>query len=118
MKSQDAAPAQCCEQPSLGALPSNLDTASLTRDEYAMFAEIGRMRRTYPGEVLFRRGDLGTTMYVIAEGAIELDFGEDLITKRLGPCEFFGELGLLIGDHARSADAISPVEGLLVELRH
>ena len=57
-------------------------------------------------------------MYVIAEGAIELDFGDDLIAKRLGPCEFFGELGLLIGDHARSADAIAPADGLLIELRH
>lgn len=118
MKPHSAAPAECCEQSNLGASPSNLDTASLTRGEYAMFAAIGRARRTYAGEVLFRRGDLGTTMYVIAEGAIELDFGDDLITKRLGPCEFFGELGLLIGDHARSADAIAPVDGMLVELRH
>lgn len=118
MKRPDAAPTACCEQPNLGAPPSNLDTAALTHGEYAMFAEIGRARRTYAGEVLFRRGDLGTTMYVIAEGTIELDFGDDLITKRLGPCEFFGELGLLIGDHARSADAIAPTEGLLIELRH
>ncbi|MGO4781061.1 cyclic nucleotide-binding domain-containing protein, partial [Lysobacter sp. 2RAB21] len=36
----------------------------------------------------------------------------------LGVREFFGELGLLIGDHARSADAIAATDGLLVELRH
>ncbi|HEY0659762.1 MAG TPA: GGDEF domain-containing protein [Lysobacter sp.] len=93
-------------------------TAALTPAEYALFAQVGRARRTYAGETLFRRGDLGTTMYVIATGAIDLDFGDDLVAKRLGPNEFFGELGLLIGDHARSADAIAPVDGELIELRH
>ena len=91
---------------------------ALTADECALFAAVGRTRRTYEGEVLFRRGDLGTTMYVIVEGAIDLDFGDDLIVKHLGAGEFFGELGLLIGDHTRSAAAVSPVDGLLVELRH
>jgi diguanylate cyclase len=93
-------------------------TAALTPAEYALFAEVGRPRRCYAGETLFRRGDLGTTMYVIATGAIDLDFGDDLISKRLGPLEFFGELGLLIGDHARSADAIAASDGELIELRH
>lgn len=118
MKSPGAAHAQHCEPPNLGAPASDLATAPLTPDESALFAAVGRARRTYTGEVLFRRGDLGTTMYVIVEGAIDLDFGDDLIIKRLGPGEFFGELGLLIGDHARSADAMSPVDGLLIELRH
>ena len=92
--------------------------ASLTAEEYALFAQVGRPRRVEAGERLFRRGDLGTTMYVIAGGAIDLDFGDDLTTKRLGPREFFGELGLLIGDHARSADAIAAGDAQLVELRH
>ena len=91
-------------------------TAALTPAEYALFAEVGRPRRCYAGETLFRRGDLGTTMYVIARGAIDLDFGDDLVSKRLGPLEFFGELGLLIGDHARSADAIVSAPGTLLEL--
>lgn len=118
MKSPGAAQSQRCEPPSLGAPSSDLATVALTADESALFAAVGRARRTYSGEVLFRRGDLGTTMYVIVEGTIELDFGDDLIVKRLGPGEFFGELGLLIGDHARSADAVAPVDGRLIELRH
>ena len=93
-------------------------TAALTQPEYALFAQVGRARRCYAGETLFRRGDLGTTMYVVANGTIELDFGDDLISKRLGVREFFGELGLLIGDHARSADAIAMTDGELIELRH
>lgn len=118
MKSPGAAQAQRRETSSLGASPGERAPTSLSAEESALFAAVGRARRTYAGEVLFRRGDLGTAMYVIVEGAIDLDFGDDLITKPLGVGEFFGELGLLIGDHARSADAIAPVDGVLIELRH
>ena len=70
------------------------------------------------GETLFRRGDLGTTMYVIAAGRGRSGLRRRPVSKRLGPREFFGELGLLIGDHARSADAIAATDGELIELRH
>src|SRR5688572_140827 len=109
------------ETPEHSALPQAAPDASmtaLTPAEYALFAAVGRPRRCYAGETLFRRGDLGTTMYVIAHGEIALDFGDDLIAKRLAPLEFFGELGLLIGDHARSADAVAATDGELIELRH
>ena len=100
------------------AASAETQMAELSDDEYALFASVARSRRVRAGEALFRRGDLGTTMYVIASGAVELDFGEDLVGKMLGPREFFGELGLLIGDHARSADAGVVTEGELLELRH
>ncbi|MGQ4581967.1 diguanylate cyclase domain-containing protein [Lysobacter sp. F60174L2] len=100
-----------------GFLPDS-DTAELSPEEYALFASVARVRRVYAGEALFRRGDLGTTMYVVTHGTIELDFGDDLISKCLVPREFFGELGLLIGDHARSADARAVTDGELLELRH
>jgi diguanylate cyclase (GGDEF)-like protein len=91
--------------------------ATLNAEEYALFAQVGRLRAMEPGERLFRRGDLGTTMYVVAQGEVDLDFGDDLVAKRIGPHGFFGELGLLIGDHARSADATAASHGLLLELR-
>src|SRR4030095_11128265 len=97
------------------------EAAVLTGEEYALFAPVGRARglapALEPGECLFRRGDLGTTMYVIAQGAVDLDFGDDLVGKRLGVREFFGELGLLIGDHARSADATAAGPCVVLELR-
>ena len=92
-------------------------TAALTADEYALFEQLGRPRLVAAGESLFRRGDLGTTMYVVVQGEIDLDFGDDLVPKRLGRHEFFGELGLLIGDHARSADATAASSAVLLELR-
>ncbi|MFD0739853.1 GGDEF domain-containing protein [Lysobacter koreensis] len=117
MKGENAASPTRDEPAQRTAPNGDLAAAALTADEFALFAQVGRMRRAYAGEVLFRRGDLGTTMYVVSKGAVELDFGDDLIAKRLGPNEFFGELGLLIGDHARSADATVPVDGMLIELR-
>lgn len=94
------------------------ENTELAPAEYALFAGVARARRIHAGETLFRRGDLGTGMYVIAKGKVELDFGDDLVAKQLGPREFFGELGLLIGDHARSADATALADGELLELRH
>lgn len=89
---------------------------ALTAAEYALFAQVARTRKVEAGQRLFRRGDLGTAMFVIASGAVELDFGDDLVGKRLAAREFFGELGLLIGDHARSADATMLEAGVLLEL--
>ena len=88
----------------------------LTDGEFALFQRVARARRVDGGMRLFRRGDLGTTMYVIAQGGVDLDFGDDLVGKRLGPRGFFGELGLLVGDHARSADAIAVGDTVLLEL--
>lgn len=92
------------------------NSSTLTLAEYALFTQVAKPRRVEAGERLFRRGDLGTTMYVVAHGVIELDFGDDLVGKRLTAREFLGELGLLIGDHARSADATAAEDGVVLEL--
>jgi diguanylate cyclase (GGDEF)-like protein len=92
--------------------------AVLSAGEFALFAEFGQHRALRAGEHLFLRNQAGSTMYVIVTGAIELDFGEDLVVKTLGQHEFFGELGLLIGDHPRSADARATTDTLVLELDH
>ena len=92
--------------------------AVLAAREFELFASVGRERVVQSGERIFRRGDPGEVMYLIVQGEIELDFGSDLALKRLGAFEFFGELGLLVGEHTRSADATAVVEGRLVELGH
>jgi diguanylate cyclase (GGDEF)-like protein len=90
--------------------------STLTPAEYALFAQVAQPIRVEAAQRLFRRGDLGTSMYVVAHGAVELDFGDDLVGKQLGARAFFGELGLLIGDHARSADAVVVQDGVLLQL--
>ncbi|HEY5972610.1 MAG TPA: GGDEF domain-containing protein [Pseudoxanthomonas sp.] len=92
--------------------------AVLSADECELFAHAGNARPVAAGEKLFARGEAGTSMFVVLEGAVALDFGDDLMGKRMGPGEFFGELGLLIGDHARSASATVAADGVLLELQH
>ena len=84
--------------------------------EFDLFAAVGRERVVHAGERIFRRDDPGEVMYLIAEGRVELDAGADLAVKQLGPREFFGELGLLIGEHLRGADAVAVSTGRVVEL--
>jgi diguanylate cyclase len=96
--------------------PNSGGSAALAACEFELFAAVGRERVVRAGERVFRRGDPGQTMYVLASGRVELDFGNDLATKQLGPQEFFGELGLLIGEHTRSADAVAAIDGRLIEL--
>lgn len=92
--------------------------AVLSAGECELFARVGKARAVSAGEKLFARSEPGTTMFVILQGSVALDFGDDLASKQLGPGEFFGELGLLIGDHARSASATMLEDGVLLELRH
>jgi CRP/FNR family transcriptional regulator, cyclic AMP receptor protein len=51
------------------------------------------------GDVIFREGDLGRTMYVIREGEVEVQrnstSGNPVAIVRLGPGETFGEMTLV-----------------------
>ncbi|MEZ4404304.1 MAG: cyclic nucleotide-binding domain-containing protein [Kofleriaceae bacterium] len=56
------------------------------------------------GDVLFRQGDLGTTLYVVVEGevAVIIDGPPRVEVSRLGPGAFFGEVAL-VTEQPRSA---------------
>lgn len=58
--------------------------ASMTAGELAFFARFGRAREVAAGQVLFERGVVGTQMFIVISGQIDLDFGEDLMLKHLG----------------------------------
>ncbi|HEL3172068.1 TPA: GGDEF domain-containing protein [Stenotrophomonas maltophilia] len=90
--------------------------ALLSAAEVALFARYARPCKLHAGQWLFQRGHRGERMYVILQGQIELDFGEDLVIKTLGQHEFFGELGLLVGDHLRSASARALADCEVLEL--
>lgn len=94
------------------AAPTVLDDG-----EYALFAEVGRLRRFDAGEVVLRRGVVGAAMYVVAHGAVELDFGGDAEVRYVEALGFFGELGLLIEGCPDQADAVATVDSLLIEVQ-
>ncbi|MDH3519465.1 MAG: Crp/Fnr family transcriptional regulator [Myxococcales bacterium] len=81
------------------------------------------LRQTYqrtlaPGETVFDEGDPGDQLYIIQSGEIELI--REIPTKqrvvaRLGPGDFFGELGLVCGER-RSARAVAVNESRVIAL--
>lgn len=63
-------------------------------------------KRFEPGEVVFHQGDFPDRLFLIGSGEAEVlrktSDGEEITLARLGPGEFFGEMGIL-GDAPRSA---------------
>jgi CRP-like cAMP-binding protein len=61
------------------------------------------------GEVIFRQGELGTEMYIIQEGTVDIVKhinGESHILSQLERGDFFGEMAIL-ESVARTADAVA-----------
>ncbi|MEO6968936.1 MAG: GGDEF domain-containing protein [Rhodanobacteraceae bacterium] len=79
----------------------------LSEPEFALFAGVGERRELMAGQTVFRRGEFGRSMFVIEQGRVLLEFSGDLPDKLIGPREFFGELALFIGNHARSGGAVT-----------
>jgi CRP/FNR family transcriptional regulator, cyclic AMP receptor protein len=59
-----------------------------------LFAAETNPRTCEAGEVIFQAYDMGSEMYVILEGQVELTIGTNVI-ETLGPGEPFGEMALI-----------------------
>jgi diguanylate cyclase (GGDEF)-like protein len=86
----------------------------LSDEEYALFSRVGRRRELKPDEVIFSRGELGRSMFIVESGQIQLEFGDGMPDKLIGDREFFGELALFIGNHARVANAVAVMSSALI----
>ncbi|MFP4477168.1 MAG: Crp/Fnr family transcriptional regulator [Desulfatibacillaceae bacterium] len=82
----------------------------LTDDEAEELTSMLRTQKVKQGEVLFRKGSEGTTLYVIAQGAVKIvlpsRLGDEMIVTIFSEGDFFGEMALLDGQ-PRSADAVA-----------
>jgi monovalent cation:H+ antiporter, CPA1 family len=83
--------------------------------QFEMFAGLGaaelkalarrfRPRLLVPGEVVIRKGERGSAMFLISSGAVEVVLSDERV--RLGSGDFFGEMALLSGE-PRRADVIA-----------
>ena len=90
------------DTPIMGRLPRRL-----SEREMALFTGVGQRLELGPGRAVFRRGEFGRSMFVIASGRVLLEFAGDLPDKLIGPDEYFGELALFVGNHARSGSALA-----------
>ena len=76
-----------------------------------------RLMKVAAGELVFHRGDLGTEMFVIREGAVEI-FNPNVDAEPLAVLEkgdFFGEMAILDGA-PRTASARAAVDSTLVRI--
>lgn len=78
-----------------------------------------RLQNIKQGQVVFRKGDEGTALYILKSGAIKVvipsRLGAEIIVSIFKEGDFFGEMSLLDGE-PRNADAVamSPSEVLLI----
>jgi CRP-like cAMP-binding protein len=70
-----------------------------------VFKSATTTRTLSAGEVLFRAGDAGDTMFGVISGAVELRRGESVV-QRIGPDGTFGELAI-IDSSPRSLTAVA-----------
>ena len=99
-----------CESP----LFDNLLTTELT-----MLADLFSIRSFSDGEIVFNEGDVGDSMYVIAEGTVEIlrkspDGDFQSIAELHGP-QFFGEMSLIDKEY-RSASVRARGNARLLQL--
>jgi small-conductance mechanosensitive channel/CRP-like cAMP-binding protein len=84
--------------------------------ERAGLAERMEERRYAPGEVLVRRGDTGDSLYVLAEGVLEVRADAHAAAlDRLLPGDVFGEMSLLTGQ-PRSATVVAALDCVAFEI--
>ncbi len=67
------------------------------------------------GDFVYKRGDVGTSMFFVWSGSIAISVMEKLVADfRVG--SFFGETAVLLQDHVREADALASSRCLLLTL--
>ncbi len=93
----------------------------LPEDDHISLVSLWKMRTLKAGEMLFRKGESGSSMYVIEEGEIEILLPVDppvneMILSTFKEGEFFGELSLF-ADTPRTASARALTETSLVEMQ-
>jgi uncharacterized membrane protein len=83
--------------------------AQLDEDERGVLGQAMNERALRSGEVLFRVGDPGDSMFIVTSGAVELfvkdTAGQKIVLHTATPGDFFGELSLLDGG-SRTASAV------------
>ncbi|NTX06823.1 MULTISPECIES: Crp/Fnr family transcriptional regulator [unclassified Myxococcus] len=94
--------------------------AGLEDEALESLSALLRPRRFARGEVVFHQGDVGTSLFIIRRGEIDIRLsspdGKEVILSLLGRGDFFGELALLDGE-PRSTDAVAREESELLTLQ-
>ena len=90
----------------------------LAGEDTAARMHISYQRTLAPGEVVFDEGDPADRLYVIRSGEVELvreNAARQRVVARLGPGDFFGELGVVLSE-PRTARAVAVSQTRLIAL--
>ena len=92
----------------------------LPEEDHIALVSLWKERRVKQGEILFRKGDPGSAMYVIHQGAIEIILPVDppvneMLISTLDEGEFFGELSFF-AETPRTATARAMEHSVLYEM--
>lgn len=92
----------------------------LPEEILARIAQHVRARRLDPGEVLFRKGDPGNSVFMIRDGWVKIvtenHEGDELVLNHCGPGEVVGEISL-IDQEPRSAGVVTLSAVEVLELK-
>lgn len=80
--------------------------------ELARIAEITEEVVVPAGRTVFREGDFGDSLFVIADGRVKITIGERVLAA-LERAQYFGEMSILDGE-PRSANAVADTDTLLL----
>jgi CRP/FNR family cyclic AMP-dependent transcriptional regulator len=107
-------------------LRDNILFQDLAERELRFVESLVHVRRFHAGEPVFRQGEVGVGMYLIAKGRIEIfvsdpnapakksDESRDIFITQLTANDFFGELALVEDNGRRTASALARDESLLI----
>jgi hypothetical protein len=109
--------------PRLGAVrPEELRQFSLfsglSTDDVTQFLHFSKLHEASPGEIIIKKGTPCDAAYFVVSGEVRarlLVGFEDITLARIGPGEFFGELGMFI-QSTRTADVLADAETRLLRV--
>jgi len=113
------APAEGGTELSLADRSRSLTTVGLGESDRFLFAVFAEEKHYPANAAVFREGDAGDAIYVIARGRVrisrQISGGEEAFAI-LSPGEIFGEMALLEPGSGRSADAVAHEDAVVLEL--
>jgi uncharacterized membrane protein len=91
----------------------------LTEEDLHALASTLKRQSFKAGQMIINQGDVGTEMYIVAEGQVNIhlpgDASRRVSLKDIARGEYFGELALF-DDKPRSASALATTDAVLLEL--
>ncbi len=91
----------------------------LSNQELEYIADLTRPKRFSAGQTIFEEGELGDSLYLIAQGEVEVvrrdAAGQPKVIATLGPNQFFGEMSLIDKEY-RSATVKAKADAELMHL--